>query len=166
VRPARAWLRSGSPVGRSTFTTSAPQSASTAAADGTKPYSATSSTRIPASGAPITSPFASRTRGSQYEVYQVARPVASVGRHFGVPTRAADPAEGIVVVVETGQECRGLLVDDLLGKQEVVIKNLGETFTGRRGFAGAAILGDGRVGLILDTNALVRLKPTAAGSAA
>jgi two-component system chemotaxis sensor kinase CheA len=105
-------------------------------------------------------------RGELVNVRGRLVPLLRLGRHFGVPTRAADPAEGIVVVVETGQECRGLLVDDLLGKQEVVIKNLGETFTGRRGFAGAAILGDGRVGLILDTNALVRLKPTAAGSAA
>lgn len=105
-------------------------------------------------------------RGELVNVRGRLVPLLRLGRHFGVPTRAADPAEGIVVVVETGQECRGLLVDELLGKQEVVIKNLGETFTGRRGFAGAAILGDGRVGLILDTNALVRLKPTAAGSAA
>jgi two-component system chemotaxis sensor kinase CheA len=105
-------------------------------------------------------------RGELVNVRGRLVPLLRLGQHFGVPTRAAAPAEGIVVVVETGQECRGLLVDDLLGKQEVVIKNLGETFTGRRGFAGAAILGDGRVGLILDTNALVRLKPTAAGSAA
>lgn len=105
-------------------------------------------------------------RGELVNVRGRLVPLLRLGRHFGVPTRAADPAEGIVVVVETGQECRGLLVDDLLGKQEVVIKNLGETFSGRRGFAGAAILGDGRVGLILDTNALVRLKPTTAGSAA
>ena len=93
-------------------------------------------------------------------------PLLRLGPHVGVATRATTPADGIVVVVEAGQECRGLLVDDLLGKQEVVIKSLGETFAGRRGFAGAAILGDGRVGLILDTNALVRLRPAAAGSAA
>nr|MCS5618146.1 chemotaxis protein CheW [Pirellulales bacterium] len=68
-----------------------------------------------------------------------------------------DATRGIVVVLEAGHDCRGLLVDDLAGKQEVVIKSLGETFAGRTAFAGAAILGDGRVGLILDTTALVRL---------
>jgi len=62
-----------------------------------------------------------------------------------------------VVVLEAGHDRRCLLVDELVGKQEVVIKSLGETFTGRDDFAGAAILGDGRVGLILDTTALVRL---------
>ncbi len=105
-------------------------------------------------------------RGELVNVRGRLVPLLRLSQHFGVTPRAATPADGIVVVVEAGQECRGLLVDDLLGKQEVVIKNLGETFTGRRGFAGAAILGDGRVGLILDTNALVRLKPNAAGSAA
>jgi len=45
-----------------------------------------------------------------------------------------------------------------VGKQEVVIKSLGETFQDQHVFAGAAILGDGRVGLILDTTSLVRLK--------
>jgi two-component system chemotaxis sensor kinase CheA len=43
-----------------------------------------------------------------------------------------------------------VLVDALLGKQEVVIKALGETFSKVQGVAGGAILGDGRVGLILD----------------
>jgi two-component system chemotaxis sensor kinase CheA len=62
------------------------------------------------------------------------------------------------MVLEAGQDCRCVLVDDLVGKQEVVIKSLGETFQEQQDFAGAAILGDGRVGLILDTNALVRLK--------
>jgi two-component system chemotaxis sensor kinase CheA len=105
-------------------------------------------------------------RGELVNVRGRLVPLLRLGPHVGVATRATTPADGIVVVVEAGQECRGLLVDDLLGKQEVVIKSLGETFAGRRGFAGAAILGDGRVGLILDTNALVRLRPAAAGSAA
>lgn len=101
-------------------------------------------------------------RGELVNVRGRLVPLLRLGPHVGAAARAATPADGIVVVVEAGQECRGLLVDDLLGKQEVVIKSLGETFAGRRGFAGAAILGDGRVGLILDTNALVRLRPAAA----
>jgi two-component system chemotaxis sensor kinase CheA len=51
-------------------------------------------------------------------------------------------------------------VDELLGKQEVVIKNLGETFRKQDLLAGAAILGDGRVGLILDVDTLVKCRQT------
>ena len=43
-----------------------------------------------------------------------------------------------------------LLIYELLGKEEVVIKSLGETFKDTKGIAGGAIMGDGRVGLILD----------------
>ena len=48
-----------------------------------------------------------------------------------------------------------LVVDELIGKQEVVIKSLGETFRNVRGVAGGAILGDGRIGLILDAGGLL-----------
>ena len=92
-------------------------------------------------------------------------PLLRLGRHLGVAPRSEDPAEGIVVVLEAGQDSRCILVDELLGKQEVVIKSLGETFRGQRAFAGAAILGDGRVGLILDVNALVKLKAAADAAA-
>ncbi len=86
-------------------------------------------------------------------------PILRLGRHMGIPTRSDDPSEGIVVVVESGDEARGLLVDELIGKQEVVIKNLGQTFRNQNLLAGAAILGDGRVGLILDIDTLVKCRP-------
>jgi len=77
---------------------------------------------------------------------------------FGVKRASADALEGIVVVVQAGTDLRGLLVDGLLHKQEVVIKNLNDMLVHKnRALAGAAILGDGRVGLILDVNALVHL---------
>jgi two-component system chemotaxis sensor kinase CheA len=53
-----------------------------------------------------------------------------------------------------------------VGKQEVVIKSLGETFAGARGVAGGAILGDGRVGLIIDAGGLINLLNTSPARAA
>jgi len=78
---------------------------------------------------------------------------------FGVDHPSADATAGIIVVVQAGTSLRGLLVDGLLHKQEVVIKNLNDMLLHKnRALAGAAILGDGRVGLILDVNALVHLE--------
>jgi len=62
-----------------------------------------------------------------------------------------------VVVVESEGKQRAIMVDELLGKQEVVIKNLGG-ITDITGVAGGTILGDGRVGLILDLAGLVTAK--------
>ncbi len=97
-------------------------------------------------------------RGEMVSVRGTLTPLLRLGDHLKIPTAVGDPTQGIVMVLEAGQDCRCVLVDDLVGKQEVVIKSLGETFQEQQDFAGAAILGDGRVGLILDTNALVRLK--------
>ena len=69
-------------------------------------------------------------------------------RHAG--RARPDSAEGTVVIIEDNGRRSALVVDELLGKQEVVIKSLGETFGSVRGVAGGAILGDGRIGLILD----------------
>jgi two-component system chemotaxis sensor kinase CheA len=95
-------------------------------------------------------------RGEVVSVRGRLTPLLRLGQHLGTPYRAVDPTQGIIVVVESGDAARGLLVDELLGKQEVVIKNLGETFRKQDLLAGAAILGDGRVGLILDVDTLVK----------
>jgi two-component system, chemotaxis family, sensor kinase CheA len=99
-------------------------------------------------------------RGEVVSVRGRLTPLLRLGQHLGTPGRAVDPTEGIIVVVESGEAARGLLVDELLGKQEVVIKNLGETFRKQDLLAGAAILGDGRVGLILDVDTLVKCQTT------
>jgi two-component system, chemotaxis family, sensor kinase CheA len=77
-------------------------------------------------------------------------PLIRIDRLFNIKGDVTDPWEGIVVVAENHGTKKALLLDELLGKEEFVIKNLGETFQNIRGFAGSAILADGKVGLILD----------------
>jgi two-component system chemotaxis sensor kinase CheA len=96
-------------------------------------------------------------RGELVAVRGQQVPLVRLGRHLGITDAVEDPTQAIAVVLEAGSDRRCVLVDGLVGKKEVVIKPLGESFTGRTPFAGAAILGDGRVGLILDTIAIVRL---------
>ena len=83
-------------------------------------------------------------------------PVVRLHRRFGVQPRSEDPCEGLLVVAECEGKQFCLLVDDLAGKQEVVIKSLGESLKKVPGVAGGAILGDGRVGLILDMESVFR----------
>jgi two-component system chemotaxis sensor kinase CheA len=61
----------------------------------------------------------------------------------------------IVVVVQNGETTMGLLVDELIGMQEVVLKSLEKNFHAINGLSGASILGDGRVSLILDLDAVI-----------
>jgi len=95
-------------------------------------------------------------RGEMVNVRGHLSPLLRLSEYFNIPAQATHPTQGIVVVIEAGGSDRCLLVDELIGKQEVVIKSLGETFQNNRALAGAAILGDGRVGLILEVNSLVR----------
>jgi two-component system chemotaxis sensor kinase CheA len=84
-------------------------------------------------------------------------PLLHLGEVFGISTARQRVSEGAVVVCEDNGRSVALAVDELLGKQEVVIKGLGEMFRAVRGIAGGAILGDGRIGLILDTGGLLAL---------
>jgi two-component system chemotaxis sensor kinase CheA len=76
---------------------------------------------------------------------------------FDVPDAIQDPYEGLLVVIEgDGKQC-ALMVDELLGQQQVVIKSLGQGMAKVPGISGGAILGDGRVGLILDATGILQL---------
>lgn len=66
-----------------------------------------------------------------------------------------DPDSLIVVIIKKGDQMVGLIIDNLLGQQETVIKSLGRHITNDKLFSGATILGDGEVALILDTNTLI-----------
>ena len=81
-------------------------------------------------------------------------PILRLHARFGVTPASLNPAEGILIVAECERKSFCLLADELLGKQEVVIKSLGERFKDVTGVAGGCILGDGRVGLVLDMEAL------------
>ncbi len=93
-----------------------------------------------------------------YEVFNVRKDVISLlrlSRLFGVPSD-----EGIfqfIVVVGSGDKKMGLLVDSLIGEEDVVIKPLKDTYTLSPGIAGATILGDGKVSLIIDVSQLLEL---------
>jgi two-component system chemotaxis sensor kinase CheA len=84
-------------------------------------------------------------------------PMIHLSELFGETGAVPEPWEATVVVIDDNGRRIALLVDELLGKQEVVIKSLGTAFTHVRGVAGGAILGDGRIGLILDAGGLVSL---------
>nr|WP_282189342.1 chemotaxis protein CheA [Azospirillum endophyticum] len=76
-------------------------------------------------------------------------------RLFGIPKAIDDATKGLVVLVETEDGSRlGLVVDEVLGQQQVVIKSLEANFRRLDGVAAATILGDGRVALILDVAGL------------
>jgi two-component system chemotaxis sensor kinase CheA len=77
-------------------------------------------------------------------------PVVRLYERFGIPPKTQHPEQSVFVIAEADGKPFCLMVDELIGKQEVVIKSLGPLFQHLAGIAGGAILGDGRVGLILD----------------
>jgi two-component system chemotaxis sensor kinase CheA len=76
---------------------------------------------------------------------------------FNIEPKHTEPWDGIVVVVDSESGSKCLLVDEIIGKAEVVVKSLGEGLKNIRGLAGGAILGDGRIGLIIDIEGLFDL---------
>jgi two-component system chemotaxis sensor kinase CheA len=84
-------------------------------------------------------------------------PVVRLHRLFQVPDAVQSPMDGLLMIVGDGNRRTALLVDDLLGQQQVVAKALGDGLGKVAGVSGGAILGDGRVGLILDVNETVLL---------
>jgi two-component system chemotaxis sensor kinase CheA len=94
-------------------------------------------------------------RGEVFHFRGEYLPLVRLYDSFGIEANRKDPWDGLVVVVESS-ECRtGILVDDLMGQQQIVIKSLDSYITQSRAISGAAILGDGKVALILDIHGLV-----------
>jgi two-component system chemotaxis sensor kinase CheA len=76
---------------------------------------------------------------------------------FRLPAAVQDSGKAFVVIISTGLNQVGLVVDSLVGEQEVVIKPLVDYLQENSGFSGATILGDGRISLILDVYELQKL---------
>lgn len=83
-------------------------------------------------------------------------PLISLYQMFSIEPNFTDPALGIVVILEADGKKAGLFVDDLVGQQQIVVKNLESNYRKVAGISGATILGDGGVALILDISALLR----------
>ncbi|SNS60364.1 CheA signal transduction histidine kinase [Noviherbaspirillum humi] len=83
-------------------------------------------------------------------------PLIPLYQMFAIEPRFADPAEGIIVILESEGRKAALFVDDLVGQQQVVVKNLESNYRKVAGISGATILGDGGVSLIIDVAALLR----------
>jgi two-component system chemotaxis sensor kinase CheA len=96
-------------------------------------------------------------QGSQLvKVREEYMPVISLEKIFQVPILDADKANNIMVVVESEGSRVALLVNELLGQHQVVVKNLESNYRKVSNVSGATIMGDGKVALILDIGALVR----------
>lgn len=87
-------------------------------------------------------------------------PLIALHKVFNIQPRVASPAEGILVLLEAEGKKVALFVDDLVGQHQVVIKSLETNYRKVPGISGATIMGDGRVAMIMDVAALVKLAQT------
>ncbi len=101
--------------------------------------------------------FTVRNRGEMIMLRGDLVPMFRLYQLFEVPGAVTDPAKGLVLLLGDSNMRCALLIDELIGKQQVVAKSLGRGIGKVLGISGAAILGNGRVGLILDTAEIIRL---------
>ncbi len=83
-------------------------------------------------------------------------PLVSLKKVFEVPGEEKEEDYYSVVIIRQGERMVGLIVDSFIGQQEVVLKSLGNYLSNVFAISGATILGDGKVALIIDTNALIK----------
>lgn len=95
-------------------------------------------------------------RGELLTFHDELIPIARLHHVFAVDGAETNLTAGIIVIVESDGKRTGLLVDELIGQQQIVIKSLGDSMRGIPGLAGGAIMPDGRVGLILDVGGIVK----------
>ena len=96
-------------------------------------------------------------QGNLLKVRNEYLPLVDLREWFRLGGQSSAPQQAITVIVESEGRKLALQVDELVGQQQVVIKSLEANYRRIRGVSGATILGDGRVSLILDIGAIVRL---------
>ena len=96
-------------------------------------------------------------RGEVLRVQDQLIPLYRLSNLFQIEGAETDPLKALVVVVEDDGKHAGLMTDELLGQQQIVIKSLGEMMRDSPGISGGAIMPDGKVGLILDVSSLIKL---------
>ncbi len=99
-------------------------------------------------------------KGEMITVMGQLLPLVRLYSLFGIKPEFEAPWDAIVLVVDGENRSKCFLVDRIIGKTEVVIKSLGSGFGQIKGVSGGAILGDGRVGLILDAEGIFELSET------
>ncbi len=82
-------------------------------------------------------------------------PLIRLSKELDIESSKSPEDNLIVVIVKKGEKLAGLVIDELMGQQEIVIKSLGKYISKCKIISGATILGDGEVALILDANALI-----------
>lgn len=82
-------------------------------------------------------------------------PLIRLSKELDIESTKSPEENMVVVIVKKGEKLAGLVVDELMGQQEIVIKSLGKYISKCKIISGATILGDGEVALILDANALI-----------
>jgi two-component system chemotaxis sensor kinase CheA len=94
--------------------------------------------------------FTVKNRGEIVNVRDDLLPIVRLHRVYNITPKKVDPWDALLVIVEGEGQRFCLLVDDLIGQQQVVIKSLGDRLRSVKGVTGGAILGEGKIALILD----------------
>ena len=91
-----------------------------------------------------------------YQYREEYLPIIRLHEVFNIDTDITNRERGLLIIIDTGGKRVGLCVEDIVGQQQVVIKSLKKNFRQVQELAGATILGDGSVALIIDVPGLVQ----------
>jgi two-component system chemotaxis sensor kinase CheA len=83
-------------------------------------------------------------------------PLVRLNKVYGIVSDLKEITDGLLIVIDTGQQLLGLLADEILSQQQVVIKSLEANFRQVSGLTGATVLGDGTVAMIIDVSGLMQ----------
>jgi len=98
-----------------------------------------------------------RGEGEMVRVRGEVIPIVRLHKVLGTGSEGLAPWDSLLIIVENSGKKNAIMVDDLLGQQQVVIKSLGKKLSNVKGVSGASILGDGKIGLILDIPSIISL---------